>query len=73
MVSVGEDQNLNLWDLDSNQILLVKFLGVTPSAIKFSNDGDILVIGFVNGSIMVLDSKIVKNVNGKFGESFLIE
>ena len=46
MVSVGEDQNLIIWNTEDNILLFVKSLGMTPTAIKFSPDGDLLVIGF---------------------------
>ena len=46
MISVGEDQRLMIWDTQNNSLLMVNNLGMTPSAIKFSPSGELLVIGF---------------------------
>jgi hypothetical protein len=35
-----------LWDTESNSLLMIRNLGMSPTAIKFSPDGDFLVIGF---------------------------
>jgi len=35
-----------IWDTENNSVLMVRNLGMTPSAIKFSPDGELLVIGF---------------------------
>lgn len=34
---------------------------MTPTAIKFSPDGDLMIIGFSNGDLQYFDSKIHKN------------
>ncbi len=36
-----------------------------PTAIKFSKDGDYLIIGFNDGLLIFLDSKISKSLQGK--------
>ena len=69
MVSIGEDQALTLWDIELDKQILVKHLGLTPTAIKFSTDGDLLVIGSDNGNVLILDSKITKNSHGKLNDS----
>lgn len=46
MASIGEDQKMILWDTENNSLLMVRNLGMNPTAIKFSPDGDFLVIGF---------------------------
>lgn len=46
MMSTGEDQKLIVWDTENNSLLMVKSLGQTPTAIRFSPDGELLVIGF---------------------------
>ena len=33
-------------------------MGMTPTAIRLSPDGDLLVIGFQNSMIVIMDSKI---------------
>jgi len=69
MVSCGEDNVLYIWDTDKNQILNCKEYKNKPTAIKFSPDGNLLVIGFINGTLLILDSKIDKSIHGKISES----
>ena len=71
MVSVGEDNILYIWDTDKNQILSSKEYKHKPTAIKFSPDGNLLVIGFITGTLLILDSKIDKSIHGKTSESNL--
>ncbi|EGR29518.1 PH domain protein [Ichthyophthirius multifiliis] len=70
MVTVGEDGNLFMFDIKTNKSLIQQFLSKTPSAIKFSPDGSLLVIGFVCGTIRIFDSKISKNKMGKLAEKY---
>ncbi|CAD8183513.1 unnamed protein product [Paramecium pentaurelia] len=72
MVSMGEDQKLILWDTENNSLLLVKNMGMTPTAIRLSPDGDLLVIGFQNSMVVIMDSKIQKNTMGKVSERYLL-
>ena len=72
MVSVGEDNVLYIWDTDKNQILSSKEYKNKPTAIKFSPDGNLLVIGFITGTLLILDSKIDKSIHGKVSESIYI-
>lgn len=46
MASIGEDQKIILWDTENNNLLMYKNLGMNPTAIKFSPDGEFLVLGF---------------------------
>ena len=71
MVSVGEDNVLYIWDTDKNQILNSREYKHKPTAIKFSPDGSLLVIGFITGTLLILDSKIDKSIHGKISESNL--
>lgn len=67
VVTVGEDQNLFFWDTDRNRFIFNKFLGYSsyPTAIKFSRDGEYLIIGYSDGLLIFLDSKISKSLQGK--------
>ena len=58
MISVGEDKTIYLWDIEQNNILFKKNLDVIPTCCRFSPDGDLLVIGFVDGVFIIYDSKI---------------
>ena len=49
---------------------MVRNLGMTPTAVKFSPDGDLLVIGFQISIVMILDSKIQKNTMGKITDRY---
>lgn len=74
MFSLGEDQNLFLWDTEKNKIITSKMLGYIafPTAMKFNKDGDILVIGFSDGLVIFLDSKIIKSNQGKNDDKYII-
>jgi len=43
---------------------------MTPTAIKFSPDGDLLVVGFQTSLVFVLDSKMQKNTMGKITDRY---
>jgi hypothetical protein len=58
MVTVGEDKMLRLYDFVLNRLFHIIYLKDTPTAIKFSQDGDLLVVGFVTGDLRLLDSKL---------------
>lgn len=62
MVTVGEDQNLFLWDVEKNKLITSKFLGyiASPTCIKFNKEGDTLAIGFSDGLLIFYDCKINK-------------
>lgn len=38
-----------VFDIANNKLLSIEYLSKTPSAIKFSPDGDLLVIGLTSG------------------------
>ena len=40
-----------VFDTASNRLLRSENLGQTPTAIKFSPEGDLLIIGFANGDL----------------------
>jgi hypothetical protein len=61
MATVGDNQQLLIWDISNMKILAQKYLSFIPSAVKYSPDGDILIIGSVNGRLMLLDSQMQKN------------
>ncbi len=74
IVTIGEDQNLIFWDADGNRFIFNKYLGYSsiPTALKFSKDGDYLIVGFNDGLLIFLDSKISKSLQGKTDEKFLM-
>lgn len=61
MATVGDNQQLLIWDISNMKILAQKYLSFIPSAVKYSPDGDILIIGSINGRLMLLDSQMQKN------------
>jgi WD40 repeat protein len=65
MITVGEDKNLCLWDIEKNKLLNnnKKQLDDYPTCVKFSPDGDSIIVGFISGNFQILDSKIQKNAN----------
>jgi uncharacterized protein with WD repeat len=58
MASIGEDHKLILWDTEHNNLLMARTLGINPTAIKFSPDGEFLVLGFQNAQVTINESKI---------------
>ena len=58
MVTVGEDKNLLLWDIEQNRLLTKEYLDIIPTCCKFSPDGDQLVVGFIGGQFKIFESKI---------------
>jgi len=78
IVTIGEDQNLLFWDTEAsgggNRFIFSKYLGYTsiPTAMKFTKDGDYLIIGFSDGLLIFLDSKITKSIQGKTDDKFLM-
>lgn len=59
-----------VWDITSNKLLSIEYLSKTPSAIKFSPEGDLLVIGLTSGDLVIYDSKIKKSLHGKAGDKY---
>jgi len=53
LVTVGQDESIMYYDIDGQMLLLMKQLEGAPSALKFSPDGNLLLIGFLDGSMLV--------------------
>jgi WD40 repeat protein len=62
MVTVGEDKILSLFDLNNNKFVKCISLEKTPTVAKFTPNGELLIVGFANGDILVYDSQIIKNI-----------
>ncbi len=77
-MTIGEDQNLLFWDTDASgggsRFIFSKYLGYTsiPTSMKFTKDGDFLILGFSDGLLIFLDSKITKSLPGKTDDKFLM-
>ena len=52
--------------MNQKQMILNKSLGTQATALAFSPDGALLVVGLINGVMLVLDSKIEKTPFGTF-------
>ena len=67
--TLGEDQVVIFWDCDRRKLLHMNELGldrkIKPTVLKFSSNGDYLIIGFSDGLLVFLDSKISKAMQGK--------
>lgn len=70
MASVGDDETLRLWDLNQKQMILNKSLGTQATSLQFSPDGGYLVVGLINGVMLVLDSKIEKRNFGNYSQQY---
>ena len=49
---------MHIFDTTSNRKLGSENLGQTPTAIKFSPEGDLLIIGFSNGELQYFDNTV---------------
>jgi WD40 repeat protein len=58
LASVGDDETLRFWDLIKKQIIVSKYLGTQATAIAYSPEGSFLVIGLINGIMLVLEAKV---------------
>lgn len=70
LASVGDDETLRLWDLIKKQIMLNKYLGAQATSLAYSPDGAYLLIGLLNGVLLVLDAKIEKHNFGSYLEEY---
>ncbi len=61
MYTIGEDQHLYLWDIEKSKLLSVVNQGLMATAIKLSPNGEILAVGFINGTFVLLDAKMDTN------------
>jgi len=62
MATIGRDRLLCLWDLKKKQIIDRNFLSAMTVAtcLKYSPDGSLLLIGYMDGSVKVFESQIVE-------------
>lgn len=62
MATIGRDRIVCFWDLRRNQIIDRNFLSAmtTATCIKYSPDGSLLLIGYMDGSIKVFESQITE-------------
>jgi len=58
MYTVGENNDLYLWHLTELKLMALRNLGKVASVIRLSPNGEILAIGFLDGTVALLDSKI---------------
>ena len=61
LFSTGEDGLMIIWDLKTNICIHQKRLDAIASCIQFSPDGNLLVIGYYNGSFKIVDTKVINN------------
>lgn len=72
MASVGDDETLRFWDMEKKQLILSKSLGTQASCLAFSPDSSFLVVGLINGVMLVLESKIEKLNFGSYLEEYTL-
>ena len=70
MASVGDDETLRFWDLNKKQIIVSKYLGTQATSIQFSPDGSYLIVGLINGVMLVLEAKVEKLNFGTYMEEY---
>jgi hypothetical protein len=64
MASVGDDETLRFWDLNKKQIIVSKYLGTQATTISY------LVVGLINGVMLVLEAKVEKLNFGTYMEEY---
>ena len=72
MASVGDDKKLYFWDYLTKKPVLNKPLSYQPTVCKFSPNGDLFVIGSINGDLDVYTPKITPQNTDK-GNPFSID
>lgn len=72
LASVGDDETLKFWDLTKKQMIVNRFLGAQATALAFSPDGSYLIIGLLNGVMLVLETKIGKLNFGSYMEEYVL-
>lgn len=74
IATIGYDQQIIFWDTEHNKLLHVTELANEekrhPTAIRFSHSGDHLIVGFSNGELMFLESKMSKSLQAKVDEKY---
>jgi len=70
LASVGDDETLRFWDLTKKQIIINKYLGAQATAITFSPDGAYLIVGLLNGVMLVLEARLGRLNFGSYIEEF---
>ena len=67
MYTAGEDQQIYLWDIEKSKLLMKSNQGLTPTALKLSPNGEVLAVGFSNGTFVLLNAKLDVNRAGRHG------
>lgn len=75
VATIGDDHNLLFWDTERRRFIFSSYLGLDkettlPTAMRFSHNGDYLIIGYSDGLLIFLDSKISKSVQSKSDEKY---
>ena len=75
IATIGHDQQIIFWDTEHNKLLHVTELPTDnekryPTAIKFSHSGDHLIVGFSDGELLFLESKMSKSMQTKIDEKY---
>jgi WD40 repeat protein len=65
IATCGDDMYLHFWDFETKRLLLSRKLDNVPTCIKFSPLGKILVIGLLNGHVMVMEPDIHRDQRGQ--------
>lgn len=72
MATTGDDETLRFWDINKKQMIMSKNLGTQATCLCFSPDGSYLIIGLINGVMLVLESKIEKLNYGTYQEQYTL-
>jgi WD40 repeat protein len=70
MASVGDDETLRFWDINKKQLIVSKCLGTQATSLAFSPDGTFLIVGLINGVLLVLESRVEKLNFGTYMEQY---
>ena len=63
LISVGDDGYISFWDTETSSLALLQKLPAYPTTAKFSPDSNYLVIGLVDGRILIYEPKIFRSSN----------
>jgi WD40 repeat protein len=70
MVTSGSDQQIFFWDTEDYKPFYSNSYRKTPTCIKFTPDGNLLVIGFEHGAIEICGAQMKRQITGNAGTKY---
>ena len=62
VATISDDKSIRVWDVENQKMTNAKNLGKAGRAVTFSPDGSIIVAGFLDGSVIILEANTLETV-----------